>query len=267
MSSTFVHLRLHSEYSISDGMVRVKPLIAAIVESQMPAVAVSDNNNMFALVKFYNAAHQGGVKPIIACDVWVASKENVESIEDASPLVLIARNEVGYRNLSELLSRAYLEGQSLGRVTMQRSWLAEQSDGLIALSAAQHGDVGRALLAGKLDEAATLARAWMDIFPDSYYLELHRTGRAREEEHIFQAVNLAIDLGLPVVATKKNLRPTRFASAYMTAEPLMTRAANIATAISSISNPVSRCVSCLRIFLRQSKIRLRLLGAVTSMLI
>ncbi|MFT4721535.1 MAG: DNA polymerase-3 subunit alpha [Candidatus Azotimanducaceae bacterium] len=201
MSSTFVHLRLHSEYSISDGMVRVKPLIAAVAASQMPAVAVSDNNNMFALVKFYNAAHQGGVKPIIACDVWVASQQNIESMEDASPLVLIARNEVGYRNLSELLSRGYLEGQSLGRVTLQRSWLAEQSDGLIALSAAQQGDVGRALLAGKPDEAAAMARAWMDIFPDSYYLELHRTGRAREEEHIFGAVNLALALGLPVVAT------------------------------------------------------------------
>ena len=105
MSQSFVHLRVHSEFSISDGMVRIKPLLAAVAANGMPAVGLSDNNNLFALVKFYNAAINNGVKPIIASDVWVRDDHNPELI---TPLVLIARNETGYRNLSELLSKDLL---------------------------------------------------------------------------------------------------------------------------------------------------------------
>ena len=201
MSPNFVHLRLHSEYSLSDGMVRIKPLIAAVAANGMPAVAISDSNNLFGLVKFYNAANNGGVKPIIACDVSVQISLDDNSDEGTAPLVLLACNEKGYRNLSELLSRAYLEGQALGKVSLRREWIAAQSDGLIALSAAQQGDVGRALLAGKYDEARARAQAWMAIFPNSYYLELQRTGRDRDEEHVYKAVTLAMELDLPVVAT------------------------------------------------------------------
>ena len=152
-------------------------------------------------MKFYNAANNGGVKPIIACDVSVQISLDDNSDEGTAPLVLLACNEKGYRNLSELLSRAYLEGQALGKVSLRREWIAAQSDGLIALSAAQQGDVGRALLAGKYDEARARAQAWMAIFPNSYYLELQRTGRDRDEEHVYKAVTLAMELDLPVVAT------------------------------------------------------------------
>ncbi|HIG41615.1 MAG TPA: DNA polymerase III subunit alpha [Gammaproteobacteria bacterium] len=198
MSQPFVHLRLHSEFSINDGIVRIKPVTAAVAGMQMPALAITDNNNLFGLIKFYSAASAAGVKPIVACDVWVASgNEN----EDPTPLVLLARNEKGYLNLSELLSKAYLEGQHLGKANLKKSWIADQADGLIALSAGHTGDVGRALLNGKPDEARQLAQQWMDIFPAAYYLELHRTGKVGEEEYISAAVDLAFDLDCPVVAT------------------------------------------------------------------
>ncbi|HJL51237.1 MAG TPA: PHP domain-containing protein, partial [Arenicellales bacterium] len=203
MSQTFVHLRLHSEYSLSDGMVRIKPLATAVAEMQMPAVAVSDDNNLFALIKFYKAASEAGVKPLIAADVWVSADDESE---EATPLVLIARNEKGYRNLSELLSRAYLEGQALGslqthKATLQRQWIAEQAQGLIALSAGRQGDVGKALLSGRHELASQLARQWLGIFPDAYYLELQRTGRPNEEEYIKRVVDLALQIDCPVVAT------------------------------------------------------------------
>ena len=198
MTQEFVHLRVHSEYSLSDGMVRIKPLVAQCVEQSMPAVAVTDRNNLFALIKFYNAAESSGLKPIVASDIWVSGDN---SNEEATPLVLIARTDQGYRNLCELISYSYAEGQSMGVATLKRSWIAEKSEGLIALSGGREGDVGRALLAGNTDEARRRAEKWSDMFPDAFYLELHRTGRESEEDYNTLAVNLAIDAGLPVVAT------------------------------------------------------------------
>ena len=162
MTRDFVHLRVHSEYSLSDGMVRIKPLIAHCLEQSIPAIAVTDRNNLFALIKFYNAAQGSGVKPIVASDVWVVGDH---SNEEAAPLVLIARNDQGYRNLCELISRSYGEGQSMGVACLKRSWIEAQADGLIALSGGRDGDVGRALLAGNVDEARRRA-------------ERARTGRA-----------------------------------------------------------------------------------------
>ena len=111
MNRAFVHLRVHSEYSLSDGVVRIKPLVEACKSRDMPAVAVTDRNNLFGLVKFYNAAESAGVKPIVASDVWVIGDN---SNEEATPLVLVARTDKGYRNLCELLSKSYAEGQSMG---------------------------------------------------------------------------------------------------------------------------------------------------------
>ncbi|MBT7370337.1 MAG: DNA polymerase III subunit alpha, partial [Gammaproteobacteria bacterium] len=198
MSHDFVHLRVHSEYSLSDGMVRIKPLVQCCAEQSIPAIAVTDRNNLFALVKFYNAAQSSGVKPIVASDIWVVGDN---SNEEATPLVLIARSDQGYRNLCELLSRSYAEGQSMGVAGLKRSWIGSQAEGLIALSGGREGDVGRALLAGNVDEARRRAIRWQEIFPDSFYLELHRTGRDNEEDYNTLAVNLAIDIGCPVVAT------------------------------------------------------------------
>jgi DNA polymerase-3 subunit alpha len=198
MKQEFVHLRVHSEYSLSDGVVRIKPLVEECVRQGMPAVAVTDRNNLFGLVKFYNAAESGGVKPIVASDIWVVGDN---SNEEATPLVLIARNDKGYRNLCELLSYSYSEGQSMGVAGLTRKGIAKKSQGLIALSGGRQGDVGKALLAGNLEEAKRLASRWKEMFPDAFYIELHRTGRAAEEDYNVLAVNLAIALECPVVAT------------------------------------------------------------------
>ena len=198
MNPAFVHLRLHSEYSLSDGIVRLGPLMTAISDRQMPAVAVTDINNLFGLVKFYNAAQAAGIKPIIGADVWVApDKEG----EEALPLVLLARTDQGFANLRELISRSYTEGQDAHGAVLQREWIAGSADGLIALSAGQAGDVGRQILRGDMEAAARCSRQWMQIFPDAFYLELQRVGRAGEEQYIAGAVDLAVQLGCPVVAT------------------------------------------------------------------
>ena len=161
MSQPFVHLRIHSEYSVSDGIVRIKPLASEAASMGMPALAITDNNNMYALVKFYNAVNAAGVKPIVGCDVWVRAESEDEA---PTPLVLLAKTTQGYRNLTELLSRGYQEGQHLGKALLQRQWIEEKAEGLIALSAGSEGEIGRALLAGKQALAQDLALYWMSVF-------------------------------------------------------------------------------------------------------
>ena len=195
VNPSFVHLRVHSEFSLSDGMVRIEPLARAVADAGMPAVAVSDRCNLFALVKLQHAAVEQGLKPIVATDVMV------QHGTDVSALTLIARNETGYRNLSDLVSRAYLEGQQGDGVRLQRDWVSEASEGLIALSGGMHGDVGKALLAGNRGLASTLLVQWMSVFPNSFYLELQRTFRAGEEDYLHLAVELAQATDCPVVAT------------------------------------------------------------------
>ncbi len=197
-SPDFVHLRLHSEYSIVDGIVRVKPLIERVVELGMPAVAITDVCNFFTLVKFYKAAQAAGIKPLCGADFFLASE-----VPDGTPsqLTLLVQNQAGYHNLTRLISRAYQEGQEQGRPFLRRPWLAEMSAGLIALSGAREGDIGQALLGGKQSLAGTLLTEWMRIFPDRFYVEIQRTGREGEENYVHAAVALAIRHDCPVVAT------------------------------------------------------------------
>jgi DNA polymerase-3 subunit alpha len=198
MNCPFIHLRLHTEYSLVDGTVRVKPLVAALAEQGMPACAVTDQSNLFAMVKFYRAAISSGVKPIIGVDVWLANED-----EPAQPsrLTLLCQTNEGYLNLSELVSKSYLEGQHRGIPIVRPEWLEQHCDGLIALSGGREGDVGRALLAGDKSRVKKLVSQWQRLFPDRYYLELHRTGRAEEENYLHAAVALAQTAELPVVAT------------------------------------------------------------------
>ena len=189
MGASFVHLHLHTEYSLVDGLVRIKPLVERAAEMGMPAVAVTDQSNLFGMVKFYRAAMAAGVKPIIGVDLWVYNEA-----EPAHParLVLLCRNNEGYRNLTRLVSRTYLEGQQRGIPMLRKEWLKWESGGLIALSGGRAGDVGRALLGGHREQAQRQLRFWQELFPDSYYLELQRTGREGEEEYLHAAVELAI---------------------------------------------------------------------------
>ena len=207
----FVHLRVHTEYSLVDGIVRIESekkddgalvregLVDAVARLGMPAVAVTDHANLFALVKFYKNAQSKGVKPLVGVDLLV--RDEAERA-DPSRLVLLCQNERGYLNLTRLVTRGYLEGQGRHGPTLARSWLdRETTSGLVALSGAREGDVGRALLAGHEADAQRALDAWLDLFGDRYYLELQRTGRPGEEECIAGSLQLAIAKGVPVVAT------------------------------------------------------------------
>ncbi|HDZ37916.1 MAG TPA: DNA polymerase III subunit alpha, partial [Marinobacter sp.] len=198
MSQTFVHLRVHSEYSMVDGLVRVKPLVKRAVELGMPAVGLTEQSNMFSLVRFYKATTGAGVKPVIGADLWL---ENPDEPENPFRLTLLARDNEGYLNLTEIVSLGYTEGQRHGKPIVQRPWLESRSGGLIAMSGAKMGDVCKALLAGKPELAKARAQYWMNLYPGSYYLELQRTGRSGDEDCLHMSVELAQNLGLPVVAT------------------------------------------------------------------
>lgn len=195
---SFVHLHLHSEYSVVDSLIRIDSLTEAVANQGMPAVALTDQVNFYALIKFYKAAHAAGIKPICGCDVMIVEDHNPEQI---SLLVLLVKDQTGYRNLIKLISLAHQKGQYRGNVTIKRSWLKGLTTGLIALSGANRGDVGLALIANNLELAQHKLQAWQALFPDSYYLELQRTGRTGDVEHVKRAVGLALLARCPVVAT------------------------------------------------------------------
>ncbi|HHH13361.1 MAG TPA: PHP domain-containing protein, partial [Thiolapillus brandeum] len=201
MTTQFVHLHLHTEYSMVDSVVRIKPLMEKVAAQGMPAVALTDQSNLFALVKFYRAAIAAGIKPIVGVDVWL---RNEEQVNQPFRMVLLAQNATGYANLRLLVSRSYQEGQHLGRPMLEREWLTpERCEGLIALSGGRQGDVGRALLAGNGGLAEELLDGWLESFGDRYYLQLVRTGRPEEEECLHASVELAARRQVPVVATNE----------------------------------------------------------------
>ncbi len=198
-SPQFIHLRIHSEYSISDGIVRIDDAVAHAAKDNMPALAVTDLSNLFGVVKFYTAARSKGLKPIVGVDVWIS---NDASRDQPSRLLLLCRNHAGYLALCELLSRAYRENQFRGRAELRRDWLdAESCKGLIALSGGEMGDIGQALLQDNVDLAKKLAEDWRKIFPNAFYIELQRAGSPRQDYYVSQAVELASQLTLPAVAT------------------------------------------------------------------
>ena len=193
----FAHLRLHTEFSINDGIVTIKPLIARLRELSMPAVAITDLANMFSLIKFYTASLSSGIKPVCGCDVLVESDDGSKQTR----LVLLVKNEVGYLSLTKLISELYTENRSQSEPSVCKSQLAGRVDGLIALSGAQNSDIGLALLADEKDLAKELLAEWEELFPQSFYLELQRVGKVEEEDYIDAAVALAIETNSPVVAT------------------------------------------------------------------
>lgn len=208
-AESFVHLHLHTQYSIVDGLVKVPSLMEAVADHGMAAVALSDAGNLFAMVKFYGKALKAGIKPIVG--VEIALRE--EGVDESSLLVLLCQDVGGYRNLTRLVTRAYLEGQRKGRPEVQLDWLQpDQSEGLIALSGAHEGDLAR--LGRNGDSAVLHARAahWQQVFPGRFYLQVSRTGRANESAWLATAVTLGHETGLPLVATNdvRFLKPDDF---------------------------------------------------------
>ncbi len=197
MSTDFVHLRLHTEFSLRDGLVRVKPLMQRLVQAGMPAVAVTDQGNLFAMVRFYKAALNAGIKPLIGADLWLRG----EGADGPWPFTLLCMDPLGYRNLTDLVTRAYQEGQVDDIPYLERAWLEGHTAGLIALSGGQAGEIGAALQQEDTAAAEAAARWWSGHFPGRFYIELQRVGRANEEPAIGAATRLAVAQDLPVVAT------------------------------------------------------------------
>jgi len=196
--TNFVHLRVHTEYSVVDGLVRVKPLVEATARMAMPAVAVTDHANLFAMIKFYTAAMSQGIKPVCGCDVLL---ENPERPDNPFPLVLLVLNLQGYRNLTRLISLSYTEKLGHGEPQLRRQWLKDNAEGLIALSGGMTGEVGRSLMESDPATTRSVLAGYMNLFPDRFYLELQRCGRQGDEAYVQAAVQLAAQSGCPVVAT------------------------------------------------------------------
>ncbi|SMY38454.1 DNA polymerase III subunit alpha [Photobacterium malacitanum] len=194
----FIHLRVHSDYSMIDGLAKVKPIVKRAAELGMPALALTDFTNLCGLVKFYFAAHDEGIKPIIGADFKVQSQEMGDELFE---LTILAANNEGYKNLTLLISEAYQRGHVQHQPVIDKEWLIKHREGLIVLSGGRTGDVGRALLKGNQQLTETCVAFYQTYFPDSYYLELVRTGRADEDAYLHFAIELAEKYDLPVVAT------------------------------------------------------------------
>ncbi|CAH9052462.1 DNA polymerase III subunit alpha [Pseudoalteromonas holothuriae] len=196
----FVHLRVHSDFSMVDGLAKTKPIVARSKELGLPALAITDQMNLCGLVRFYDTAHDAGIKPIIGADIWLRSDEFPD---EPSRLTVLAKDNEGYKNLTLLISKAYQRGHVFHRPVVDKQWLSELKTGLILLSGGKDGDVGKALLKGNQQLALDTLIFYEQHFKDHFFLELTRAGRAQEEEYLHSAVALASERGVPVVATNE----------------------------------------------------------------
>ncbi|UMB77830.1 DNA polymerase III subunit alpha [Dickeya fangzhongdai] len=196
----FVHLRVHSDYSMIDGLAKTGPLVKKAAALGMPALAITDFTNLCGLVKFYGGAHGAGIKPIIGADFYLQSEELGDEL---AHLTILAMNNEGYQNLTLLISRAYQRGYGAAGPTIDRAWLVEYQAGLLLLSGGRHGDIGKFLLRGNQVLVEQSVAFYQQHFPQRFYLELIRTGRPDEESYLHAAVELATAHGLPVVATNE----------------------------------------------------------------
>ncbi|STQ91215.1 DNA polymerase III subunit alpha [Iodobacter fluviatilis] len=195
----YIHLRLHSEFSVTDGIVRLDDAVKAAKSGGMPALGVSDLMNLFGMVKHYKACREAGIKPIVGIDAWV---ENPEDRDVPFRILLICKSRAGYGRLCDLLSNAFRNNQYRGRAELKKEWLTEGDNSeLICLSGASLGEIGQLLIGGQYDAALAATRWWADTFPDRFYLELQRTGFPGCEPSVQGHLDLASDLDLPVVAT------------------------------------------------------------------
>ena len=195
----FVHLRLHTEFSVVDGTNRIEDTVQAAQADGQPALAVTDLNNLFGAIKFYKQARSTGIKPIVGAEVWVQGLAKDPAV--LSRMVVLVQNKQGYLNLCELLARAWTQNVVKAQGVCKPAWLKELGGGLIVLAGAQAGPVGQALVQGDAQQASQVALELASMFPHRFYLEIQRAGRADDEAHVTACVQLAAGLNLPVVAT------------------------------------------------------------------
>jgi len=195
----FVHLRLHTEFSVVDGTTRIDEIVKAAARDAQPALAITDLSNLFGAVKFYKEARKRGVKPLIGAEIWLEGLGKDSAA--LSRIVLLVQNTRGYLNLSELLARAWTQNADKPQASVRLAWLRELNEGLIALSGAQAGPVGQALVQGDEARAHEAALQLAGLFAHRFYIELQRVGRSDDELHVAAAVQLAARMRLPVVAT------------------------------------------------------------------
>ena len=196
-SQQFVHLHVHSEFSLSDGIIRIDELVKKSKKQNFSSVAITDISNLFGLIKFYRAARENGIKPIIGVEINVV--KDMESL--SAPLVLLVKNKTGYINLTKLVSKSYIEGQRKGKPLVHLSWLEGKVEGIIALSGGQSGHVGQAILSSNQLQAESIVDTYRRIFRDDFYLEINRLGRNREEEHNSKILEIALKKDIPLVAS------------------------------------------------------------------
>lgn len=199
-SPAFIHLRVHSDFSMIDGVAKVKPILKAAQNERMAALALTDQMNLCGLVRFYGGAIDAGIKPIIGADFWVYDSE---LSQDSGRMVILAADNTGYQNLTMLISKAYLRGHLHGKPQIDHAWLAEHAAGLILLSGGKDGLIGKALLKNNQGVLQGLTAFYQQYFADRFYLELIRTERPDEEVYIQLAVELAEKACFPVVATNE----------------------------------------------------------------
>ena len=198
MSAPFIHLHLHSEYSLVNGTITITDLVEQSLQHQSPAVALTDMGNMYGAVKFFNKCKAQGIKPILGAEVFL---DNPEKVNQPFVLVLLVQNSEGYKNLSKLLSKGFREGQEHGRPEVKKEWLATHCAGLICLSGGLRGEIGAAILTGRENRVNQLVDEYEALFPGRFYIEVQRIGKSYEEEYLQVVTSVAAQKAIPLVAT------------------------------------------------------------------
>lgn len=198
MTPQFIHLRMHSEYSVTDSTVRLDSAIKKVKEQGVGALGLTDLNNIFGGLIFYTHARKAGVKAIMGCDLII---ENESDREKPYRMAVLCQNHDGYKNLCEIQTHAWLKNQYMGRGETKLQWLFDHNEGLIILSGGPEGEIAQLCLAGKKAEALALAKKMKAAFGDRFYLELQRAGRASDEAVVRYHLSIAAECDIPVVAT------------------------------------------------------------------
>ncbi|MBP9726835.1 MAG: DNA polymerase III subunit alpha [Gammaproteobacteria bacterium] len=209
MTPTFIHLRNHSEFSLVDGLLRFKPWMEQLKKLHMPAVALTDESNLFAVVKYYKAAMAAGIKPIFGADLWL---ENSAAATKPFRVTALCQNDLGYKHLRLLVSAAYQSGQHHDKAIIKYSHLEQWSQGLIIIACAGESDIAHALLQTKNNPLEAVLSFWQKHFPNRFYLEIQRVGKAHEAQYNPAIIELALAKNLPLVATNdvRFLMPSDF---------------------------------------------------------